>query len=158
MTPRSLVDDAVTSRPDRPYEALAPELFLGSQVARPNPYDGPAGAERRLMLAVLEDAIHCLREHVGVMGARSLRLYADARRWLASEDEQSPFGFRRICEVLELDAGSVRRHLRTPALVVLSGRSPATAGRSRRPRMTPFGGARRPRAGSRAARRTRAAG
>jgi hypothetical protein len=61
--------------------------------------------ELRLMAAVLEDAINILRKRPRSRAGR------EAREWLASRDASWPFAFERICDALDLDAGSVRRQV-----------------------------------------------
>ena len=61
--------------------------------------------ELRLMAAVLEDAINILRKRPRSRAGR------EAREWLHSRDMTWPFAFERICDALDLDAGSVRRQV-----------------------------------------------
>jgi len=61
--------------------------------------------ELRLMAAVLEDAVNILRKRPRSRAGR------EAREWLASRDASWPFAFERICDVLDLDADSVRRQV-----------------------------------------------
>jgi len=61
--------------------------------------------ELRLMAAVLEDAINILRKRPRSRAGR------EAREWLGSRDASWPFAFERICDVLDLDADSVRRQI-----------------------------------------------
>ena len=63
--------------------------------------------ERRLMLAVLEDALRT------ICGARSGRTNPTWVRqeleWLCSDDTSHPFTYARICEALQIDASWLRR-------------------------------------------------
>src|SRR5438093_13567542 len=85
---------------------LEPEVVLPAQVL-----DRRATMlqpEKRLMLAVLEDATATLlRPH----HARQRRALREAEEWLDSADTESPFAFIRICEVLDLDAQWLRTGL-----------------------------------------------
>ena len=66
-----------------------------------------ACGERRLMLAVLEDALRTvLNARVGRSSDAWVR---DELRWLMSEDRSHPFAFEVICDVLDLDASWLRR-------------------------------------------------
>jgi hypothetical protein len=71
---------------------------------------GPAGRERALMLAVLEDAVHCLAGELGPTGERPT-LAAEARTWFMTCDPRWPFSFVNICDAIGLDADRVRRQL-----------------------------------------------
>jgi hypothetical protein len=69
---------------------------------------GIGDPEKRLMAAVLKDAIQMYQALAGrpMPGLRMhLRQLED---WFASEDVVYPFAFRRICEALSLDPGWVR--------------------------------------------------
>ena len=82
--------------------------------------------ERRLMLAVLEDAIRTLllARRTAVPRKRLLRELA----WVESTSQAEPFAFETICDVLELDPGYLRQRLVTGMFV------PARAGRVPGPR------------------------
>jgi hypothetical protein len=67
--------------------------------------------ELRLMAAVLEDAINILRKRPRSRAGR------EAREWLHCHDTSWPFAFERICDALDLDAGSVRRQVSNGAPV-----------------------------------------
>ena len=68
-----------------------------------------AFGERRLMLAVLEDAIRTLllARRVAVPRKRVLRDLA----WLESTSRAEPFAFESICDVLGIDPGYLRGRL-----------------------------------------------
>jgi hypothetical protein len=76
----------------------------------------PEDGERRLMLAVLMDAIRIVRKHhAGGIPSRRRRAWQRERGWIEADDCSTPFSFVSICEVLGLDASYVRRWaLRTP--------------------------------------------
>jgi hypothetical protein len=67
--------------------------------------------ERRLRLAVLEDAIAIFLRHRPGGDARSARLFAETEAWIASEDAESPFSFLAVCDVLGLEPTGLRRAL-----------------------------------------------
>jgi hypothetical protein len=66
------------------------------------------GAERRLMIAVLADAIGCLQKNLRARNAKKRRLFLEAEEWIRSEDIAWPFSFRNICDVLGVDAEALR--------------------------------------------------
>ena len=75
--------------------------------------DPLACGERRLMLAVLEDA---LRTVLSARVGRSCDAWVrEELRWFMSEDRSHPFAFEVICDVLDLDASWLRRRLRGDA-------------------------------------------
>lgn len=71
--------------------------------------NGPAGAERELMLAVLSDAIECYWKYQKSARRSAIRLYQDAKKWIFAEDDSMPFSFNVVCETLELEPGYIRR-------------------------------------------------
>lgn len=87
------------------------QTLLPSQFFRPpecGPYGyGPGSGPRRLMVAVLVDALRSCIERP--RDARQRRQQQTDRYWLQSESAARLYSFRRICTVLELDPDSVRR-------------------------------------------------
>jgi hypothetical protein len=80
-------------------------------------------AEKRLQLAVLEDAVLTFHRCAGGATTRARNLLNEVRAWASSEDTSWPFAFQAICHSLNLDADYVRRGLlewqhRRPAAVV----------------------------------------
>jgi hypothetical protein len=75
--------------------------------------------EKRLMLAVLEDAVRMRRQYATPRGTRSRRLLRETDAWFNATRRDYPFAFQSICDALGLDANWVRRLVRasTPAPV-----------------------------------------
>ena len=69
----------------------------------------PEDGERRLMLAVLLDAIRILRKQRP--RRRSRRAWYREHAWLTSEERTGPFSFASICDALGLNATYVRRRV-----------------------------------------------
>ncbi len=67
-----------------------------------------ADPERRLRLAVLEDAVQQFQRYVNATGRRERALYDDAVDWFASGNRHEPFSFESICEALRIDSDFVR--------------------------------------------------
>src|SRR5438128_8659286 len=88
-----------------------PDTLLPSQyfdrLRRRSEYD----AERRLMIAVLEDAVDVYRKQAGAREHRGQQLFADAEEWIENRDRTWLFSFENICDVLDIDASYVRRGL-----------------------------------------------
>ena len=68
----------------------------------------PGEGERKLMQAVLSEAIVCLTGRAGPARER-YQLAAEALRWVRSKDMSWPFSFESICDVLGVNADSLRR-------------------------------------------------
>jgi hypothetical protein len=91
---------------------LEPETILPSQYFDRVQIDASLQAEKRLMLAVLEDAVGTFQKYAGVSGRRARRLFAEAEEWFSSTDAQWPFAFVNICQALSLEPEYIRRGLR----------------------------------------------
>ena len=67
--------------------------------------------EKRLMLAVLEDAIACYQKYVLARDAKGKTLFRDAAQWIEEEDADWLFSFENTCEMLGFNPGYVREGL-----------------------------------------------
>ena len=65
----------------------------------------------RLMIAVLADAIDCMVKCRSATDAPARRLFVEENEWLLSTDVRWPYSFECICDVLDLDAATVRTGL-----------------------------------------------
>ena len=85
---------------------LVPEAVLPSQLC------GGGGLamqpEKRLMLAVLENAVWLVLHGGSARDGDTRRHAAEASRWLASEASQWPYAFVNVCQMLGLDPTWVR--------------------------------------------------
>jgi hypothetical protein len=67
--------------------------------------------EKRLMLAILEDGIHCFFDNLHVSGGKKKRLFEDAEAWIVASDEDWVFSFESVCDALGLNPEYVRQGL-----------------------------------------------
>ena len=67
--------------------------------------------EKRLMVAVLEEAIGLVVNGTARAHSERNALVREADRWLESDDRTAPFAFASICDVLGLETGRVRQAL-----------------------------------------------
>jgi hypothetical protein len=67
--------------------------------------------EKRLMLAILEDAIQCFQDSHSARCGRSKRLFDEVQRWILDARGDWVFSFESICGVLELDPEYIRKGL-----------------------------------------------
>jgi hypothetical protein len=68
--------------------------------------------ERRLMCAIIEDAVQMYLKHAGARDGLHGRLFTDAEQWIENEDRTWVFSFASICDHLGLDGDYLRRGLR----------------------------------------------
>jgi hypothetical protein len=98
-------------------DTLAPEQFYATlkniQFVDP---------ERRLMAALLEDAVSCLARNPNRCSRRQRRSFQEAHAWVQAKDcEDWIFSFTNVCETLGFNADYLRGGLdRWSALGVLS--------------------------------------
>ena len=86
-------------------------LVMPSQLFPEFPGESRMQAEKRLMLAVLQDAIDIMLKHGDAQNARHRRLYEETIAWILSDDTGTPFAFLNVCEALDLSASCLRRGL-----------------------------------------------
>lgn len=67
--------------------------------------------EKRLMLALLEDAIHCFQDNLSAQTARKKKLFDEAEDWIVEMDADWIFSFDHVCETLGFTPGYVRQGL-----------------------------------------------
>ena len=83
--------------------------ILPAQYGSMNRKKLPAEGERKLLFAVLEDAIRCyLRYRDGGEEYREDPEFLEAADWLSSDEESGPFAFVSICEALGINADRLR--------------------------------------------------
>ncbi len=73
-------------------------------------YD-PALPERRLMAAVLAQALEDHRRSVNDKRPAAQRLLRRTRAWFRADEPNWPYSFTRICAALDLDADTIRARL-----------------------------------------------
>ena len=114
---------------DRSTGPFEPDTVLPTQFfakLRQRAVDG----ERRLMLAVLEDGIHCYRKYVAASDPKTQELFADAEAWIMAEDRTWFFSFDNVCDTLDLNPEYIREGLvrwKARTLAAMDGMTTPTA-------------------------------
>jgi hypothetical protein len=88
-------------------DTLAPQQFYGTfkSACLPDP-------ERRLIAAMLEDAVSCLSRDPRRCTRQQHRAFEKAEQWITATDDTTwIFSFNNVCETLELDPDYLRRGL-----------------------------------------------
>ena len=84
-------------------------IFSPENPADSAPAEPEQTPERRLMAAVLEQALSIVRgEQSGFAAVLHPRVKAEAVGWFASRDVSWPMSFESVCAVLGIDADAVR--------------------------------------------------
>jgi hypothetical protein len=94
-----------------PVIGVEPETVLPSQFFDRLQVDASLQPEKRLMLAVLEDAVGTFQKYVNVHSRHARRLFTEAEEWFASADADWPFAFVNVCQALGLDSDYIRSGL-----------------------------------------------
>jgi hypothetical protein len=99
-------------------------------------------AARRLLIAILRDAIYCYQKYLFAGNRRHCRLFRDTEKWLTLPNRGAAVSFEYVCQALHIDPGYLRRGLRRwrrrqlpgtqlPARPQLPRREPAVGTRGR---------------------------
>ncbi len=82
--------------------------------------------EMALLMAILEDAIHCYRKYRAARDRAGRERFRETEQWIMEEGDDWLFSFANVCELLGLDPQYIRRGVREMSA------SPAETERSRR--------------------------
>lgn len=81
--------------------------------------------ERRLMVAILEDAVATFRRGLDRTSCAEIQTFREVDRWFRSEESDWPFSFESICSTLRIDPGCVRDGLNLLREAAFVSRRPA---------------------------------
>lgn len=96
---------------DRFVNLFEPDTLLPAQYFAAFSREGGLVRERRLMLAVLQDAVECYQKYALARDPRGVELFRDASAWIESQEREWPFSYENICEVLGLNPEYIRKGL-----------------------------------------------
>lgn len=71
----------------------------------------PMESEKRLMLAVLQDAVECYQKYLVARRGKDKNLFSEAEAWILEQDNRSAFSFDNVCDSLGLAPNYVRAGL-----------------------------------------------
>jgi hypothetical protein len=122
-------DDATSS-------ALVPDSLLEFQYHDAQRKVRELEPERRLILAVLSDAVDCYQQYAGATDGRGKRIFHEAESWIFQEkDPTRCFSFEHICELFDLSPTYIRRGLKARRNKILQNRFQADARIAAGPKM-----------------------
>ncbi len=67
--------------------------------------------EKRLILAVLDDAVACFQKYVSAQKPKEKALFQEVEEWFLEKESDWAFSFENICESLDLDPDYLRKGL-----------------------------------------------
>lgn len=106
---------------------LEADLIVPSQFFDRIKPEHSAQPEKRLMLAVMEDAIATFQKSVAGETRRQRRLLKETEEWFNSRDTEWAFSFENICSALEIEPEYLRGGLRRWKSILLAQRYETTA-------------------------------
>lgn len=86
-----------------------PDTLLPAQYLDTFRRKGHLEPEKRLMLAVLEDAIACFQKYVSARDGKGKTMFREAEEWILERDSDWVFSFDNVCEILGMDPHYVRQ-------------------------------------------------
>jgi hypothetical protein len=69
--------------------------------------------EKKLLLAILEDAIACYQKYIFARDGKGKALFREAESWVGEKGNEAVFSFDSVCEMLGFDPEYLRRGLET---------------------------------------------
>src|ERR1700733_8239911 len=88
-------------------DVLTPEQYYDSRRD-----DSAMAPVKRLMMAVLEDALRCFQNNSDAKSGPRKRLFNETEQWLCGEEGDGPFSFATVCETLGIEPSFLRSGLR----------------------------------------------
>lgn len=79
-------------------------------------------ATKRLLLAVLEDALRCLQTYAESRNPAHRKAFGEAETWILDRKAHGPFAFASICEALGIQPDHLREGIRQWRLQLSEGR------------------------------------
>ena len=93
---------------ERSSTPLEPDTLVPAQYFDRVGSDAAYQPEKRLMLAVLEEAIATFQRHALSNNRRSQRLVEEVELWTSGADNDWPFSFENVCASLDLEPEYLR--------------------------------------------------
>jgi hypothetical protein len=87
------------------------EPILPSQFFEGRNKNGAIEPEKRLMLAVLTDAVHCYQVDCDAEKTARIRAFREAEEWLFNARGYGPFSFENVCYTLDITPEYFRKML-----------------------------------------------
>ena len=96
---------------DRIASLFQPDTLLAEQYLETYRRKTHLEPEKRLMLAILEDAVACFQKYVSAQRPKEKALFKEVEEWFMEKDSDCFFSFENICESLGLDPDYLRKGL-----------------------------------------------
>lgn len=107
----SAASETIFTSEDKIASIFQPDTLLSAQYFDNLRRKTHLEPEKRLMLAVLENAITCYQEDFVSRNGKKKRFFDEAKGWIVSPDGDWVFSFENVCAVLGLNAAYLRQGL-----------------------------------------------
>jgi hypothetical protein len=87
---------------------LEPDVFLPSQFYGAGTLSRQVEGEKRLMIAILKDAVECLEKYRGAKNSSGRYEYENALEWIKDRGTEWLFSFINVCDLLGFDPDYMR--------------------------------------------------
>lgn len=115
MEPKRIHSDGANERSlgadDKVASLFQPDTLLSAQFFENLQRTTFWEPEKRLMLAILRDAITCCQDNLFTRSIKKKRLLEETEKWIATVDGDWIFSFDSVCEALGLNPAYVRQGL-----------------------------------------------
>lgn len=95
----------------RRHQDHSADSILPAQFYPPRRRSQQAESLKRLMVAILEQAVKCFQANHDARGGEKRREFLEAQWWLFKADGARPFSFENVCEALGVHPDYLRRTL-----------------------------------------------
>ena len=110
-------------------QLMVPDILTPVQYYDGMRRDNPeTQAIKRLMFAVLADAVRCFQTYADAPSRAEHRMFGEAERWILDRDSDGPFTFQAICEALGIEPDRLRDGLHQWRLQQFGGMNPRRLG------------------------------
>jgi hypothetical protein len=106
-----MMNQFATVLDDNPASLLQPDVIFPDQYLATLKTKSVMEPEKRLMLAVLEDAVYRFQKNVAAGSELGKEIFAEEKSWFFERGANWVFSFESICEAFDIDPDYVRRGL-----------------------------------------------
>jgi hypothetical protein len=101
------LDESLLARFTIPDVLMPAQYYGGRRTPHPEMH-----ATKRLLLAVLEDALRCLQNYAESHNPAHRKAFGEAETWILDRKAHGPFAFETICETLAIQPDHLRDGIR----------------------------------------------
>src|SRR5579863_411430 len=116
--PRAVQIDREEGRTEMEWESAEMGSLFAPSILTPDQYyderrdDSATRPIKRLMLAILEDALRCMHKNANAKNGARRRMFREAEQWLCFDSGNAIFSFTVVCETLGIEPEYLRAGLR----------------------------------------------